>query len=122
MDEFAPGPGIGQGQGGCREQVAQAIQEGGFHEGRLSRSKVLGAVRLKVLWSSTFLVRALTRDSRRRGRGWSFLARWMMSVMWRGPFAAKSMSCTTSILDLRFAPGGAAGRWSARRRERKARS
>ena len=69
MDELEPGPGIQKGERRQPEQSPHALQErGGFHVGRLRRSKVFGAVRLKVFWSSTFLVRALTRDSRRSGR------------------------------------------------------
>ncbi len=59
---------VGYGQHGSLPRPEQGVQPVGFHEGRFKRSKVLGAVRVKAFWSRTFLVRALTRDSRWSGR------------------------------------------------------
>ena len=61
---LAGGLGGGSGQGGSAQGPEPWVQKVGFHEGRFKRSKVLGAVRVKVFWSRTFLVKALTRDSR----------------------------------------------------------
>jgi hypothetical protein len=55
---------VSYGQGESAEEPEQGVTPVGFHDGRLNRSKVLGAVRVKTFWSRTFLVRALTRDSR----------------------------------------------------------
>ena len=44
-EEFVPGPGIRDGQGGGGQERAHLVQEGRVHEGREKRSKVLGAVR-----------------------------------------------------------------------------
>ena len=63
-DELTTGLGGGYGQGGSAQGPEPWVQKVGFHEGRFKRSKVLGAVRVKVFWSRTFLVKALTRDSR----------------------------------------------------------